>query len=250
MIRQYGIIGNPLGHSFSPQYFTHFFAQQHIEATYSCFELQHIEDFVPLIQAHPFSGLNVTSPYKERILPYLNGLDKTAQTIGAVNVIAFDHQQLIGYNTDALGFQKALTPLLSATQPQALILGTGGAAKAIYYALRGLQISATFVSRTPHLVPTFEGNQQALTYADLTEEQILTHTLLINSTPLGMPPYEALCPPLPYHWLTPQHLLFDVVYNPSPTRFMQEGLRRGCRVSDGLEMLRQQAIAAWQIWNA
>lgn len=231
---QYGIIGKPLGHSFSEQYFTDKFALEHVPATYQALQIDAIEEVLPLLQI--LDGINVTYPYKEEIIPYLTALDETARAIGAVNVV--HHGK--GYNTDWLGFRDSLLPLIQGNE-QALLLGTGGVSKAIAYALKQMGIGYTLVSRNP--------NTNAIGYEDLTETIIKQHTIIVNCTPLGMHPYEDKMPAIPYHLLTPEHLLYDCIYNPEITRFLNMGQAQGCRIKNGLDMLHIQADRAWEIWR-
>ena len=232
---KYGIIGNPLGHSYSEQYFTDKFALEHVPATYQALQIDAIEEVLPLLQI--LDGMNVTYPYKEEIIPYLTALDETARAIGAVNVV--HHGK--GYNTDWIGFRDSLLPLLHGGDKRALLLGTGGVSKAIAYALKQMGIGYTFVSLNP--------NTNVIGYEDLTEAIIKQHTIIVNCTPLGMHPYEDKMPAIPYHLLTPEHLLYDCIYNPEITRFLNMGQAQGCRIKNGLDMLHIQADRAWEIWR-
>ena len=236
-MRHYGIIGNPLDHSMSARYFNEKFAREHIDAEYALYPLSTLtgERLKELMAS--LDGMNVTFPYKEAVIPYLKCLDETALAIGAVNVI----YQGVGYNTDCLGFIAAMQPLLRKDDRKALVLGTGGAAKAVCYGLRQLGITPTLVSRSP--------KAGMLSYEELTEEVMAAHTIIINCTPLGMLPDVSTCPPIPYHLVTPRHLLFDCVYNPKETLFLSKGKAQGATISNGLEMLTNQAQAAWKIWN-
>lgn len=248
-MKTFGIIGYPLGHSFSAQYFSHKFQEEHIDACYHLFPLPQVEAFRQLIQEHDLTGLNVTLPYKEQIIPYLDDLDETARAIGAVNVIRFHNGRLTGYNTDVIGFCNSLKPLLHPRHTQALVLGTGGAAKAVKYGLTTLGIQATYVSRTKKRIQIAGNETETITYQELTPEIIAAHTLIVNCTPLGMFPDTAACAPIPYNLLTAQHLLYDVVYNPEKTLFLQHGEQQGCRIQNGMPMLTGQAEAAWRIWT-
>ncbi|HLP06385.1 MAG TPA: shikimate dehydrogenase [Paludibacter sp.] len=244
-MKKYGLIGLPLVHSFSKRFFTEKFEREGIDAQYDLYELQKIADFKELISSVQLGGLNVTIPYKEQIIPYLNELDDTAAQIGAVNVIKFNNTAhglvLKGFNSDAVGFEKSLVPLLKPYHRNALILGTGGASKAIDYTLRKLGIIPTFVSRTP--------KPEVLGYWQLTEEVIGANTLIVNASPVGTFPHSDECPDIPYQFITPQHVLYDVVYNPAETLFMKKGAERGAVVLNGEAMLVGQAVAAWEIWN-
>ena len=221
----------------SARYFNEKFAREHIDAEYALYPLSTLtgERLKELMAS--LDGMNVTFPYKEAVIPYLKCLDETAKAIGAVNVI----YQGVGYNTDCLGFIAAMQPLLRKDDRKALVLGTGGAAKAVCYGLRQLGIVPTLVSRSP--------KAGMLSYDELTEEVMAAHTIIINCTPLGMLPDVNTCPPLPYHLVTPRHLLFDCVYNPKETLFLSKGKAQGATISNGLEMLTNQAQAAWKIWN-
>ena len=236
---RFGIVGYPLEHSFSARYFADKFRRGHIRGEYRLYPIEPNsfteETICPLLDT--LDGMNVTFPYKEKIIPYLDRLDDTAQSIGAVNVIC----KRVGYNTDCIGFIEALRPLLLPADRQALVLGTGGAAKAVLYGLKQLGITPTLVSRTP--------KAGQLTYTQLDKETMLQHTLVINCTPLGMLPDVNTCPAIPYDLLTPAHLLFDCVYNPAETLFLRKGREHGTRTSNGLQMLYGQAEAAWHIWN-
>ncbi len=242
-MRHFGIIGYPLKQSFSANYFNKKFADEHINAEYSLYPLHDINEFPALLQRIDFAGMNVTMPYKETIRPYLAGLDEGAESVGAVNVIAFRGGKPYGYNTDVIGFRESVRSMLLPTDRKALILGTGGAAKAVACGLKQLGIQPTFVSRCA---------ERGITYADITPETVKTHTLVVNCTPLGMygmTQNDADKAPFPYHLLTSAHFLFDCIYNPEQTPFLHEGKQRGCRTLNGIGMLHGQAQAAWQIWN-
>ena len=237
-MRHYGIIGFPLLHSFSAKYFNEKFATEQIEAEYSLYPVQignlklEIGNLLDSLD-----GFNVTLPYKQAIIPFLDRLDETAQAIGAVNVV-YKH---VGYNTDCLGFMESIKPLLRAYDSKALVLGTGGASKAACYGLRKLGITPTLVSRNPK-----EGQ---LGYDDLTPEIMAEHTIIVNCTPLGMYPDVSSCPDIPYELISAQHLLFDCVYNPEETLFLQKGKAQGATIQNGIGMLYGQAKEAWKIWN-
>ncbi len=238
----YGIIGYPLTHSFSPDYFSEKFSRERIHARYRKFELESVHDFPALLQSYPdLKGLNVTLPHKTDVIPYLDLLDEDAAAIGAVNCIDIKQGKLKGYNTDVTGFEKSLIPLLRPQHSKALILGTGGGALAVAYVLRRLGIPYRFVSRNQ------KGN--VITYAGLEKELIGTHTLIVNTTPAGMYPHTGACPSIPYEFLTPVHLLYDLIYNPAETKFLSQGKEQGAAAKNGLEMLCLQAEASWEIWN-
>jgi shikimate dehydrogenase len=246
-MRTFGLIGRSLSHSFSQTYFTQKFYRLGLEEDYryELFELSSPHELPDLLAKHPdLAGLNVTIPYKEQIWPYLTDVASSAALVGAVNVIELRPDgSLIGHNTDYVGFRESLRPFYPHRGPEAraLVLGTGGAAKAVGVALRELGIPYWLVSRDalgPHL-----------TYAELTPAVLAAHPLLINTTPLGTYPDVATCPPLPYSALTPQHYLYDLVYNPRETLFLQKGREAGAHTKNGFDMLERQAEAAWDIWN-
>lgn len=238
----YGIIGYPLLQTFSPGYFNAKFEQSGLEESYHKFPLASIAELSTLLQELPgLKGLNVTIPYKEAVLPFLDELDDTAAQIGAVNTIKIRDGRLTGFNTDVIGFRDSLQPLLGPQHRQALILGTGGASKAVAYALAQLSIGYRFVSRNPA-----EGQ---LPYALLDAATINDHLLIVNTTPLGMAPDTSTFPLIPYEHLHTGHLLYDLVYNPSVTLFLQKGAAQGTATKNGYEMLIGQAEAAWAIWN-
>ena len=236
-MRHFGIIGFPLIHSFSAKYFNEKFEREQIEAEYSLYPIEQLtaERLNELMSS--LDGMNVTMPYKKDVIPYLDRLDETAESIGAVNVI---HNR-VGYNTDCLGFMESIRPLLRDYDKKALVLGTGGASKAVCFGLKKSGVYPTLVSRTPA-----EG---MLGYADLTEEVMNEYTVIVNCTPLGMAPEENTFPPIPYELISARHLLFDCVYNPEETLFLQKGKAQGATTRNGIEMLYGQAKAAWKIWN-
>lgn len=241
-MKKFGLIGKNISYSFSRKFFQEKFNHLQIDATYENFDLQHIEELKLVLQKNKsLNGLNVTIPYKESILPFLDELSPEAQQIQAVNTIKISNNQLIGYNTDAFGFMKSLFPILEKQHTHALILGTGGASKAVANALKSMGIEYRFVSRNPQ--------QQDLAYADLDETIIQEHQLIINCTPVGTHPKVKESPALPYQFLESSHLLYDLVYNPPITEFLAKGKIRGCSIYNGKKMLEYQAERAWQIWN-
>ena len=241
MPASYGLIGYPLTHSFSPAWFTEKFAKEGIDAIYKAYPLERIQIIEDLLANYPLRGLNVTIPYKHRVMQYLDEIDETAKAVGAVNCIDIRHGIKKGYNTDVIGFEKSLTPLLLPHHTKALVLGTGGAAQAVNYVLDKLGISRTSVSRGER-----EG---VITYEDLTEETIAEHTLIINTTPVGMSPETDAAPPIPYAAITEKHLLYDLIYNPAETKFLHLGKQQGATTKNGHEMLVLQAEASWDIWS-
>ncbi len=244
-MKQFGLIGQQLGHSFSSSYFLQKFREEGIEdAQYSNFPLVSINDFTSLLQQKPsLSGLNVTIPYKTAIIPFLNVVTKQAAAVGAVNTIEFNKGQLIGHNTDVYGFEQSLLDALLPCHKncKALILGTGGASKAVQYVCQRLGISFQLVSRT-------DGENQ-LKYEAVNATILSQYLLIVNTSPLGMHPNTATYPAIPYSYLNSQHLLYDLVYNPSCTIFMQKGLEEGTKVINGLKMLELQAEKSWEIWQ-
>jgi shikimate dehydrogenase len=245
-MRTFGLVGRSLSHSFSQTYFTQKFYRLGLEdCHYELFELASASELPALLAQHPdLVGLNVTIPYKEQIWPYLTDVATSAALVGAVNVIEIRPDgSLIGHNTDYVGFRESLRPFYAPRGPEAraLVLGTGGAAKAVGVALRELGIPYWLVSRDalgPHL-----------TYAELTPDVLAAHPLIINTTPLGTYPDVDTCPPLPYAALTPQHYLYDLVYNPRETLFLQKGREARTQTKNGFDMLERQAEAAWDIWH-
>lgn len=244
----YGLVGYPLKHSFSRGFFTEKFAKENIDATYLNFEIEDISLFPGIINSHPtLKGLNVTLPYKEKVIPFLDALDPCAEEIGAINVIKVSRKNdktiLTGYNSDVIGFQESIAPLINKEIHQkALIMGTGGASKAVLKGLKNLGIETIYVSRTPK-------NGQ-ITYQDLTKEVISEYTVIVNASPIGMYPNVDEAPNIPYHLLNKNHLLYDLVYNPTETKFLRLGKEQGATIKNGIEMLELQARAAWKIWNS
>ena len=236
-MRHFGIIGYPLVHSFSAKYFNEKFESEKIDAEYSLYPTENLTGERMNELMNSLDGMNVTMPYKKDVIAYLDRLDETAEAIGAVNVI---HDR-VGYNTDCLGFIDSIRPLLREYDKKALVLGTGGASKAVCFGLKKLGISPTLVSRTPQ--------ESMLGYDDLTEAVMSDYTVIVNCTPLGMAPEEETFPPIPYEYISARHLLFDCVYNPEETLFLQKGKVHGAITRNGMEMLYGQAKAAWKIWN-
>lgn len=246
MKKLYGLIGCRLGHSFSRQYHNARFEQEGIDAEYCNYELPEIALLTELVQSSPaLMGLNVTIPYKECVMLYLDEVDDIAQRIGAVNVIKIYRQnnkvRMVGYNSDYIGFRNSIIPLLQPQHTHALVLGSGGASKAVSTALRDMGISIQIVSRTPQ--------NDEIGYSDLTANVISRHKIILNTTPLGMYPRVEECAPIPYNFLTEEHLCYDVVYNPEETMFMKRASEFGACVCNGMKMLHGQADAAWEIWN-
>ncbi len=247
-MKTYGLIGWPLGHSFSASFFADKFQREHIDAQYLNFAMPTVDGVATLLNSHEeLCGFNVTIPHKQAILSLLDDVTPEARAIGAVNVVRvrrFDdgRHYLKGYNTDVVGFVRSLLPLLRPHHRAALILGTGGASRAVVHGLQQMGIATTYVSRT-----AAEGR---LTYGDLNADVMQQHTVIVNCSPVGMYPHVNECPDIPYDLLTEQHLLYDLVYNPEETLFLRRGAEHGATVKNGLEMLHLQALAAWDIWQA
>lgn len=242
-MKMYGLIGKTLKHSFSQAYFTEKFEKENIDAGFQNFELQSIDTFPDLIHTTPnINGLSVTIPYKTSIIPFLDEIDPAALEIGSVNSVRVKNGLTKGYNTDVIGFKSSIKPFLEHGMERALILGTGGASKAVGYALRQIGLDVMFVSRTP--------KQGQLTYSDINENVIKAFRLIVNTTPLGMYPDVKSCPDMPYEFITDAHLLYDLTYNPPLTEFLRRGKDHGAAVINGLSMLHIQAEASWEIWNA
>ncbi len=240
----YGLIGYPLGHSFSKQFFLEKFEREGLsDCSFELFPIASIDEFPALMAAYPaLKGMAVTIPYKEKVLPFVQAQSDEVQQIGAANCIKIQKGLLTAYNTDIIGFEKSFVPLLKPHHKQALVLGTGGAAKAVQYVLKQLAIPFTTVSRT-----TGEG---VIAYENINEQLMQHNTIIINCTPVGMYPDEAGFPAIPYDWVTAQHYLYDMVYRPAETVFLQKGKECGATVKNGFEMLELQAIANWHLWNS
>ena len=255
-MNRYGLIGHPLGHSFSKAYFTEKFSREKINVCYENFDIENLAQFLSSLRGaiatkQSIRGFNVTIPYKEAIIPYLNEIDETAKEIGAVNTVkVMENGKLKGFNTDILGIEATLfgteatnTSLLARNDDglNALILGTGGASKAVQYVLKMHHLPYHLVSRDP--------NKGHFTYETLTPAIIKEHLLIINATPVGMAPNIDESPAIPYEAITPQHILFDLIYNPEETQFLRNGKAKGAQIFNGFNMLYTQAKASWKIWN-
>jgi shikimate dehydrogenase len=243
-LRQFGLIGHPLKHSFSPAYFAEKFQKEGISnARYDAFDLDDISQFPGLLKSNPkLAGLNVTIPYKESVIPYLDTVDPVAAEIGSVNTILFSDGKTIGHNTDLIGISETLKPHLEWYMMTALILGTGGSAKTVSYFLRKIGIQSLFITRNP-------SSADQISYSELTEEFIQKHKLIINCSPVGMFPNVEDKPAIPYDGITDMHVLFDLIYNPPMTQFLQEAQDRDATTLNGSKMLRIQAEASWKLWN-
>ncbi len=246
-MRNFGIIGFPLGHSFSEKYFSEKFSRENIpDCTFQSFPLKKIEEFPDLLKENELHGLSVTIPYKQSIIPYLDHLDEQAMAVGAVNCIKFDRSTkktiLTGYNTDVTGFETVLQKIRLPKQIKALILGSGGASMAVSYVLRHLNIEYRIVTRKP-------STKILINYKELSQETMLNHNLIINTTPVGMHPLVKKCPDIPVPFITPKHICIDLIYNPARTLFLTISEKQGARIANGLAMLYSQAEHSWEIWN-
>ena len=243
---KYGLIGYPLGHSFSIGYHNQRFADEGINAKYINFEISNIEQLIEVLSQNPdLKGLNVTIPYKEKVMEYLDYISPEARAIGAVNVIRVIHEGkkivLRGYNSDVIGFTQSIEPMLESYHKKALVLGTGGASKAVAYGLKSLDVEPVFVSRYER--------PGTIQYQNITPDVVKEYNVIVNCTPLGMFPKVDSCPDLPYEALDDRNILYDLIYNPDETLFMKKGAERGAAVKNGLEMLLLQAFASWEYWN-
>ena len=242
-MRRFGLIGFPLSHSFSQKYFTEKFANLGItDCVYENFALKHIDELAELITKHSdIAGLNVTIPYKKQVLDFLTDTTEVVTKTGACNCIKFQGSRLTGHNTDVTGFEQSLLPFLKPHHTRALVFGTGGASAAVAYVLDKLGIPFQYVSRNTA--------DHTMDYQSVNESLLASHQLLINTTPLGMYPAVDAFPDIPYQYLTPQHHLYDLIYNPAQTKFLEKGKLRGATTQNGLEMLILQAEESWRIWN-
>ena len=244
---KYGLIGFPLGHSFSISYFNQRFQDEGIDAVYENYEIPNIDALAEILDSNPeLKGLNVTIPYKEKVVPFLDSISPEARAIGAVNVIRVTHRgnktELKGFNSDVIGFTKSIEPMLDKKWHQkALILGTGGASKAIDYGLRSLGLETVFVSRYER--------PNTIQYKTITPEIVKEYNVIVNCTPLGTYPKTEECPDLPYEAMDSHTILYDLIYNPDETLFMKRGAQYGANVKNGLEMLLLQAFASWEFWH-
>ena len=244
---KYGLIGYPLGHSFSISYFNQKFQDEGIDAVYENYEIPSIDDLNEILDSNPeLRGLNVTIPYKEKVIPFLDSISPEARAIGAVNVIRITHEgkniKLKGYNSDVIGFTQSIEPMLDKKwHKKALILGTGGASKAIDYGLRNLGLETVFVSRYER--------PETIQYQNITPEVIKEYNVIVNCTPVGMYPKTEECPLLPYEAMDSHTILYDLIYNPDETLFMKRGVQYGAQTKNGLEMLLLQAFSSWEFWH-
>lgn len=265
-MRQFGLIGYPLSHSFSKGFFANKFAEQHINGvSYENYPLESIAQFDVLWETQKqLEGINITIPYKKMVIPFLQHASSVVQKIQACNCIRKYNNELYGYNTDVIGFEKSLQPYLKPQHQKALILGTGGAAAAVEWVLQKLNINYLLVTRIiPNTIKDEDNNYENaksnkvsfnkdhyITYENLTNDIVATHTLIINTSPVGMYPNVTEFPMLPYDAISAAHHLYDLIYNPTETIFLQKGKAKGATIQNGLEMLHLQAEASWEIWNA
>ena len=240
--RKFGLIGKNIDYSFSKKYFSEKFKKENLDCTYSNFDIENISQIESVLQKNGISGYNVTIPYKREIIKFLDEIDEVAKDIGAVNTIKKIDNKNIGFNTDSIGFEKSLIPLIKNKKPDcALILGTGGASKAVKYVLKKIKINYSTVSRK-------EGKSEFI-YENLNDVIINRFKMIINCSPVGTFPNINKCPNIPYKYLTKEHILYDLVYNPIESLFLRSGRELGCKTKNGLEMLEIQANESWRIWN-
>ena len=243
-MRLFGLIGFPLGHSFSKKYFEEkFLTEDEHDCKFELFPLEDIVEAEYLFKNTNLHGLAVTIPYKETVIPFLTNTTTAAKEIGAVNCIKINDKNRIGYNTDVVGFEKSFTPLLKPHHSKALVLGTGGASKAVQFVLKKLNIDFALVSRNSN------AEKNIISYNEIDERMMEDYSIIINCTPLGMSPNEEELPNIPYQFITPNHLLYDLIYKPAKTMFLKEGEKRGATIKNGFEMLVLQAEENWKIWT-
>ena len=242
-MNRFGLIGYPLGHSFSQQYFNNKFKTENLnDCVFDLFPIENVDSFPELLHAHKdLKGFAVTIPYKQTIINFLTSIDEAASEIGAVNCIKISSQNIIGFNTDVIGFENSIKPILKPNHKKAMILGTGGGSKAAQFVFKKLGIEFLLVSRSK--------NQQRIQYQDIDELICADYNIIVNATPVGMTPKNDKCPEIPYQFLSEKHLLFDLIYNPAETLFLQKGREAGAQTKNGHEMLITQAEANWKIWN-
>ncbi len=240
---KFGLLGKSLSHSFSKSFFTDFFLKNNIDGEFLNFEIPSIEFLSEIVKKENLKGLNVTIPYKQEVLPYLDKLSEEVLKIGAVNVIQFKDGNIIGHNTDAFGFHQSIKPFLTNLHERALILGTGGASKAVEYVFKSLGIDVIFISRNPE-------NENQFGYNDINEHMLRACKVIVNCTPVGTYPNLEDCIPFPFEYLTQDHLVVDLIYNPVQTVFLKKSKEFGATTLNGESMLHQQALKAWEIWNS
>jgi len=242
-MKRYGLIGYPLSHSFSQRYFTEKFVKESIKgAVYESYSIPKMDNLKSILEQHQdLCGFNVTIPYKKEVLAFLSSASPVVEAMGACNCVKIDNGKLVGHNTDVVGFEQSLLPYLKDHHRHALILGTGGAAAAVAYVFNQRAVPFQYVSR--------KKTDTSLAYEDLSERMMQEHTLIINTTPLGMSPLVDQCPSIPYQWINNQHHCFDLIYNPAETLFLQKAKAAGATIQNGAEMLVIQAEESWRIWN-
>ncbi|MBK9191914.1 MAG: shikimate dehydrogenase [Crocinitomicaceae bacterium] len=243
MSKQFGLIGKKLGHSFSKDFFEKKFQLLNLDATYRNFELERIEDVKSLFADPTIEGLNVTIPYKQSFIPFLDSLDPVAERVGAVNCIQLKNGKSKGFNTDVFGFSQAIKPFLESHHERALILGTGGASRAVEFVLAELGLAVFFISRHPK-------NDNEFAWSDINENMVQSCGIIVNTTPVGMFPEVNQCPEFPFEYLNPTHLVMDLIYNPKETELLKRAKAAGASVINGESMLFQQAEKSWEIWNS
>lgn len=241
-MKTFGLVGEKLGHSFSKPFFETYFTEHKIDARYLNFELAEISEIKNILATYELTGLNVTLPYKESVIPFLDDLSAEARQIGAVNTIQFQNGKTTGHNTDAFGFAQSIKPFLTFQHERALVLGTGGASKAVAYVLENLGVDVLFVSRHPR------GDKQ-FGYNEINEHMVKACKLVVNTTPLGTFPEVQNYPQFPFEHLTEEHLVVDLIYNPETTKFLAESSKNGATILNGYPMLKQQALRAYKIWT-
>jgi len=241
--KQFGLVGKGIGYSFSKTYFQKKFIENKIFTNYNYknFDIENISEIEEIFEIKNLAGLNITIPYKEKVIPYLNELTATAQQIGAVNTVVFKNKKTVGHNTDIVGFENALKLFIGTSSKKALVLGTGGASKAVKFVLKKNKIDLITVSRNP--------KKNEMNYDDINQKMINNYPLIINCTPLGTKPKIEEAPNIPYNYIGPENYLFDLIYNPIQTKFMRIGLEKGAKVCNGYHMLIQQAEASWKLWK-
>jgi shikimate dehydrogenase len=242
MSKLFGLLGKTLKHSFSPDFFNSYFHEHQIDAEYRLFEIDTIQQVTAIFDLNP-SGFNVTVPYKEQIIPFLDELDESAKAIGAVNVVAIENGKKIGYNTDAFGFHQSIKPFLTFHHERALIFGTGGSSKAVAHVFKSIGLDVIFVSRNS----SADSNQ--FNYSDVNETMIAACKVIVNCTPVGMYPNIDESIQIPFQALTEDHLVIDLIYNPPLTKFLSKAQESGATILNGASMLREQALKSWEIWN-
>jgi shikimate dehydrogenase len=240
---KFGLVGKTLGHSFSKSYFEEKFQKEGLKHTFENFELAHISEIQEVFSIPDLGGFSVTIPYKEEIIPFLDSLSKEATSIGAVNCVSIQNGKKIGYNTDAFGFQQMIKPFLTNEHERAIILGTGGASKAVAYVLKNIGLDVLWISRNP-------SQEKEFPYDAINEHMLRACKVIVNCTPVGTFPNIADCVPFPFEYLSEKHLCIDLIYNPEETTFLRESRLQGATTLNGLSMLKEQANKAWEIWNS